>query len=291
MSPDSPPRTILLRDFVFDPVQLRFVVRRLPLAPGFATTLALFEPQLPGGTVTADVRVVGREPVTVPAGTFECYKVEIVLGPAERGRQTLWISADAARYLVQIDEAGLLPGGMRRAELTAIERREPGTGATFHDDVHRLTFVGPPGWLVTSSTNITYINWTNRPSTQVETLAGGALSLEDSSQCVLVVDPWRPSITPQTPLTLAQEDLKRRSPFDPAFVVRDDSWAPATVSGLPAVQFIADYIDKERGEMVAYGTYAAEGERRVFITCRAPRSAFAAARPAMDAMIDSIRRE
>jgi hypothetical protein len=44
-----------------------------------------------------NLKVVGVESVTVPAGTFEVYKVEIVAADNEADKTTLWIAKDSRK--------------------------------------------------------------------------------------------------------------------------------------------------------------------------------------------------
>jgi hypothetical protein len=52
------------------------------------------------------LRVLGSESVTVPAGTFDAYKVEILSADGEADKQTVWIAKDT-RKVVKIE--ALLP--------------------------------------------------------------------------------------------------------------------------------------------------------------------------------------
>ncbi len=68
------------------------VVARLPLATGYTTTFRNLEVQTQQ-VVVKQLSVVGRESITVPAGTFDCWKVE--LKGADSGTTTLWVAADS----------------------------------------------------------------------------------------------------------------------------------------------------------------------------------------------------
>jgi hypothetical protein len=45
------------------------------------------------------LKVVGTESVTVPAGTFDAYKVESVAADNDADKQTLWIAKDSHKVL------------------------------------------------------------------------------------------------------------------------------------------------------------------------------------------------
>ena len=82
------------------------VIAALPLADGYSLSFRNFDvmkqkPQL------KQLKVVGSESVTVPAGTFDAYKVEIVSTDNDADKQTVWITKDT-RKVVKI--AAMLPG-------------------------------------------------------------------------------------------------------------------------------------------------------------------------------------
>jgi hypothetical protein len=88
------------------------VIARLPLAEGYATSFRNLDVR----SQKVDVKqwkVVGRESVTVPAGTFDAWKVEVKGG--DGGVTTLWVAADS-RTVAKI--AATLPA-MNGAVMTA----------------------------------------------------------------------------------------------------------------------------------------------------------------------------
>ena len=54
------------------------------------------------GAIPLDVRVVGRETVHIPAGTFDCWRVELSV-PSSRRKTTIWVSRERG-WLVQLRE-------------------------------------------------------------------------------------------------------------------------------------------------------------------------------------------
>jgi dipeptidyl aminopeptidase/acylaminoacyl peptidase len=65
----------------------------LPLADGYTTTFRNFDLQKQKVKLLA-LKVVGSESVTVPAGTFDAYKVEISSADGGNARQTVWVAKD-----------------------------------------------------------------------------------------------------------------------------------------------------------------------------------------------------
>ena len=65
------------------------VIATLPLAEGYAATYRNLDARTLQ-TKAMELKVVGSEQVTVPAGTFEAFKVE--LSGTDGGKATLWIA-------------------------------------------------------------------------------------------------------------------------------------------------------------------------------------------------------
>ena len=129
----SEPFTIDFTPPAFDNEQCVELFRRLPLAVGYKTTLTVVT-SLGGSKIQLPLTVSEIESVTVPAGTFECYK----LGLAVIG-QTFWISTDEHRYVVRFAAGGV------SAELAKIEQVKPGQQDKVSGDDFSLTL--PAGWM------------------------------------------------------------------------------------------------------------------------------------------------
>jgi hypothetical protein len=93
------------------------VIASLPLADGYSLSYRNFDvmkqkPQM------RQLKVVGTESVTVPAGTFDAYKLEIISAENDADKQTVWIDK-ATRKVVKI--SAVLPslnGAILTSELT-----------------------------------------------------------------------------------------------------------------------------------------------------------------------------
>lgn len=88
------------------------VIARLPLAAGYATTFRNFDMRTQKVTVKS-LKVAGRESVTVPAGTFDAWKVEV--GGEDGGVTTIWVAADSR----QVPKISATLPAMNGAVLTA----------------------------------------------------------------------------------------------------------------------------------------------------------------------------
>lgn len=93
------------------------VIASLPLADGYTTSFRNFDVQKQKPEIK-QLKVLGSESVTVPAGTFDAHKVEIVAADNEADKQTVWIDK-ASRKVVKI--SAVLPslnGAILTSELT-----------------------------------------------------------------------------------------------------------------------------------------------------------------------------
>ena len=76
------------------------VLASLPLADGYSLSFRNFDVQKQK-TQIKQMKVVGTESITVPAGKFDAYKLEIVAADNEADKQTVWIDK-ASRRVVKI---------------------------------------------------------------------------------------------------------------------------------------------------------------------------------------------
>ena len=74
------------------------VLAHLPLATNYSTTFRNFDVQKQKPQLR-QLRVLGTESITVPAGTFDAFKVESVSADDEADKQTLWIAKDSHKVV------------------------------------------------------------------------------------------------------------------------------------------------------------------------------------------------
>jgi dipeptidyl aminopeptidase/acylaminoacyl peptidase len=77
----------------------------LPLAEGYSTTYRNFDVQQQKVKLM-QLKVTGVEKVTVPAGTFDAYKIEITSADGGNDKETLWVARDSRK---PVKEATVLP--------------------------------------------------------------------------------------------------------------------------------------------------------------------------------------
>src|SRR5262249_31941463 len=74
------------------------VVGALPLADGYAATFRNFDLQGQKPSLK-QLKVVASEKVTVPAGMFDAFKIEITSAEGEPGKTTVWIAKDSRKVV------------------------------------------------------------------------------------------------------------------------------------------------------------------------------------------------
>jgi hypothetical protein len=74
------------------------VIASLPLADGYSLTYRNFDVQKKKPQLK-QLKVVGTESVTVPAGTFDAYKVDIVAADNDSDKATVWIDKASRKVL------------------------------------------------------------------------------------------------------------------------------------------------------------------------------------------------
>jgi hypothetical protein len=92
------------------------VIAALPLAEGYSTSFRNFDVQKQKAQLK-QLKVLSAESVTVPAGTFEAYKVEITSLENEADRQTVWIAKNTRKVLKVMATLPSMQGALLTSEL------------------------------------------------------------------------------------------------------------------------------------------------------------------------------
>ena len=88
----------------------------LPLAEGYSITYRNFDVQQQKVKLM-QLKVTGVEKVTVPAGTFDAYKVEITSADGGADKETLWVSTDSHKPVKESAVLASMGGAVLTQEL------------------------------------------------------------------------------------------------------------------------------------------------------------------------------
>jgi hypothetical protein len=93
------------------------VLASLPLSDGYSLSFRNFDVQKQKPQIK-QLKVIGTESVTVPAGTFDAYKLEIVAADNDADKQTVWIDKGSRKVLKVSAVLPSLNGAILTSELT-----------------------------------------------------------------------------------------------------------------------------------------------------------------------------
>ena len=93
------------------------IIATLPLAEGFSTSFRNFDAMVQKVKLQ-QLKVVGIEQVTVPAGNFDAYKVEITSADGGADKQILWVAKDSRKVVKSSAVLTSMGGAMMTLELT-----------------------------------------------------------------------------------------------------------------------------------------------------------------------------
>jgi len=255
-----------LDGLVFDNEEAYHLFRRLPLAQGYKSTVNVFSSLGGGSIVPLPLEVTGTETVTVPAGTFPCYRLDLHIG------QVFWIATNPPRDIVKIEAGGVV------MELTGTRRRNPADAVNYVDPAG-FSLTAPAGWLMGATTQ-------EKAKTTVS-----LLDPELTGTCVLdwnSLDVVEPKSATNSVRALVEKEVADAAKTYKNFQVRADSWQERTVAGQPAMSVMADYMDGEKPQ-IGYGVTAIIGSHAAAFQFLIPAKDFEAFRPKLDAIVDSFK--
>jgi len=125
------PTTLKLDSTTYDNEQGAELFRRLPMKVGYKTKVNII-PILTATQVPLGLEVSKIETIEVPAGEFECFRLDLDIG------QTFWISNDDNRYLVKFEAGGVA------ANLTKVRPYQVNQSSPLKHE--RFSATLPPDW-------------------------------------------------------------------------------------------------------------------------------------------------
>jgi len=279
------PGDIPLTKMVYDDSQAYQFVRRLPLAVGFQLAFPLLN-ILDGAVTETRVLVEGREKISVPAGTLDCYRLLISRGPrGVANEQTAWITADSHAYVAKISFSEDY-----EIELASVQLAPKNKSYEFQNPKWGFTLWMPAGWRIYG-----FPHEANSKAYDVFTI----ISPELKAECSLHISTlkWFDGGSPNV-----AEDVKRvlglRAQNLRSNAVRGGQEF-IQVSGFPALRVITDYRRREISDdlrlhdsgddMVDYYVVFSTGAWQVEVTMEAGKSVFEEMHPLFDSLINGFR--
>ncbi len=262
-------REIEIEDVVYDNEQAIYLIRRLPLKEGYQAKFPIFSVQ--GGTVVDSViQVAGKEKLTAPAGTFDCYKTTLAAysGTIKALEHKLWFSADEHQYLVKYDSGAAI---MELAEVGVKQNRPQ----NISDEGLNLSITIPADWHCYKSTSV------GRYKFMLKLLAP-----ELKADVMLLCNERASQVS--SVLQIAEADVEILKGYFKDYAVRADSWTQAEIGGLAAAQYAADYLYKGKA-MVEYRTYLLGKSMVYWFVFRIEKDEFESNKDEFDSIVNSFK--
>ena len=261
------PLVIKISPPVYDNEQAMQLFRRLPLKVGYKTETSVVS-SLGAGEVKLALEVPEIETIEVPAGKFECHKLELNIG------QTFWISTDEHRYVVRFQAGGVT------ADLERMEQRDEDSTAELAGDGFSLTL--PMGWHSYSpkgeeddKKRTTHLLDPNAiVDSQIN--SGPLDSLKDEER--VSAKAW------------SESAVKGLTKMLKGFKVRETGLHDVEAGGVTGTAMLADFTDDDT-PMTMYGIGLFSGQRAVNLRFSAPSDKFEELRPEFDAIVKSLKVE
>jgi hypothetical protein len=256
------PKTMKLEGQIFDSNEIVAVVRRLPLAMGYKTSIPVVSAGM--DVEQMHVRVTAEDDVKTPAGDFRAYRVEINQG------MTYWISTDPSHYPVKYEQ-----GTMMTAVLSAINRSDQ--PSVYRNEKMGVSLSLPGGWTAEDAAGLD---------------AKKQVQLVDSdSQAIVTVSVEPRKLT--TPPTLAgmrtEAERNYKQPQFPKQDLRPDTWQTRQVGGHPALSWVADSINMFGNvPMVLYTTWVRSDSSKAVFSAQVPPADFESFRQRFDQVVDTF---
>ena len=265
------PREIDLSGVVYDNEEVIQLIRRLPLAPDYKTTLRIFTGLGGGSIIGLQAAVTAQEKVEVPAGTFDCYKVELSMV-----NQTFWYSTDAHHYLVKFEGGGVV------AELASVTQRKPGEPVSYQDSTFNFSLAAPADWIFFRS---------DVPGDKGKSKV---VVLDPEGVATSVVNVGSKSLLwPEVQNSLrawAEKEITdgEGSKLLKELTIRPDSWKDRTVAGRPALSVIGDFVEGKE-KKVGYAVFTFGNTNAATFVLLADAKDFEAFQPKFEAIVDSYK--
>jgi hypothetical protein len=254
--------------------QFEMIIRTLPLREGFQTVIPMLSQSWVDNTAvketvspidTIKVSVPAREKIIVPAGAFDCYKV--VKSWNTGAAIVYWISADEHAYLVKVEGRS---GGDK--ELKSIKNSDKNQPVILDDRELGIKISTPSQWYIGRHSGDSRILLTE-PEVEVK----GVLSISSDQPTSLSLDEAQ------------NKDFESNKLKLPGYVYRPESRTTTTVSGVPAISYIADFNQSDtRGKGVERGYFFIKSNKAYRLVFQVDAKLFESMKSDFDSIATSI---
>jgi tetratricopeptide (TPR) repeat protein len=254
---------------VYDGEQIPYLLRLLPLQEGYKTTLPIISGN--GAILDIKVAVESREKITVPAGTFNCFKIST---KSETEERTYWLAIDNYFYPVKVNASNTID-----LVLESVSKSTKNTASGYTSEDRSLSITVPPGWL-------------NVPSKLMGLTILNLIDPENETTCYLGITKLpEPAKDINANLSRAVDQLSSMyAPQYKDFQIRPGSRLTSTLNGLPMIQFIADHKALISGrDSVMYAFIFGNPNKIGQIYFKTTRDNFEKWRPFFDSIVHSIQ--
>ena len=253
---------------VYDNEEVIQLMRRLPLAPGYTTTLRCLATLGGGMIVPVKLDVTGREQVETPAGKFECYRVELNIN------QTFWYATDARRLLVKFEAGGSV------VELAEVRQRASGAPVSYTDPALHFTVSAPAEWDF-------YRRVPQAPKARTVLLILDPEAVGTSQLVVQGVARLKPE-SRKSVRDWANAQIAADAKVLKHLAIRSESWQERVVAGHPGLSYLGDYVEGQE-KMVSYGILGWDETIATEFQFQLPARDFDELRPKFDGIVESYK--
>jgi hypothetical protein len=266
-------KKIDLTGVVYDNEEVVQLIRRLPLAAGYKTIIRTFTGLGGGNIIPVQTEATGPEKVEVPAGTFDCYKVELSM-PGQS--QTFWYSTDAHHYPVKFRGGGVI------GVLAAVTQRKAGEPVQYQDSAFGFSLAAPADWMF------------HRADTKDDKDKAKVVVLDPDGVATSVVNVGsRKALWPEAQKSLrawADKEITdgEGSKTLKELQVRPDSWKDRTVAGKPGLSLIGDFVEGGQ-KKIGYAVFTFGNTNAATFVLLCAAKDFEAFQPKFEAIVDSYK--
>ena len=259
-----------LTGVVYDNEEAVQLMRRLPLASDYKTTLHIFTGLGGGNIIPLGIEVAGQEKVEVPAGSFDCYKVKLSI------KQTFWFSTDPHHYLVKFEAGGVI------AVLAAVTQRQAGEPVQYQDPALGFSLTAPADWMF------------HRADSKDDKTKAKVMILDpDGIGTSIVSVGSRTNLWPEAQKSLCAWTEKEIADGEGSktlkeLTIRPDGWKDRTVAGKPGLSLIGDFVEGDE-KKIGYAVFTFGNTNAATFVLLAGAKDFAAFQPKFEAIVDSYK--